>query len=314
MKLMQFVSNKKWFLRRFSKSSRSIKLGYKNLYVFPNKFGFYWIFSLILLFILGTNLEANLTIVISYLMSVVIVINLFLAHFNLHGLEIYTKPQEINFADSPIKYNLIFKTKIIRNKIFLKFINDNSPPLIIEKIEGLVSKSIFAKEKRRGVYYPEIIYGKSSAPMSLFNCWFYWKPEEKIIVAPKLIPYLSRSFETFKIEGKSTYKNKIGDEFSYLKNYRKGESKSSIDWKSFSKTNKLSSKEFMNSNSNIKLLKLNTNYPLEKSLQFLSYEINKEYKNGNFYSVDLQNGSLIKKGIGYQHYRSCLISLANFKK
>ena len=314
MKLMQFVSNKKWFLRRFSKRSRSIKLGYKNLYVFPNKFGFYWIFSSILLFILGTNLEANLTIVISYLMSVVIFINLFLAHFNLHGLEIYAEPQEINFAESPIKYNLKFKSKILRNKILIKFIHDNSPPLKIQKIEGVMFKSINAKEKLRGVYYPEIIYGKSSAPMSLFNCWFYWNPEEKIIVAPKLIPYVNKSFETFKSEGKGTSKNGIGDEFSYLKNYRKGESKASIDWKSFSKTNKLSSKEFMNSNSNIKILKLNTNYPLEKSLQFLCYEINKEFKNGNFYSLDIQNGLFIKEGIGYKHYRSCLISLANFKK
>jgi len=311
---MQFVSNKKWFIRRFSKRSRSIKLGYKNLYVFPNKFGFYWIFSLILLFILGTNLEANLTIVISYLMSVILVVNLFLAHFNLHGLEIFAEPQEINFAESPIKYNLIFKSKILRNKILLKFIQDNSPPLIIQKIEGEMCRSINAREKLRGVYYPEIIYGKSSAPMSLFNCWFYWKPEEKIIVAPKSIPPINKSSETSKSQGKSTSKNGIGDEFSYLKNYRKGESKSSIDWKSFSKTNKLSTKEFMNSNSHIKLLKLNINYPIEKSLQFLCFEIRKEYKNGNFYSVDMQNGLFMKEGIGYKHYRSCLITLANFKK
>ena len=49
MKSMQFVSKKKWFLKRFSERSKTIKLGYRNLYIFPNKFGIYWIFACILI-------------------------------------------------------------------------------------------------------------------------------------------------------------------------------------------------------------------------------------------------------------------------
>ncbi len=314
MKLMQFVSNKKWFLKRFSRRSTSIKLGYKNLYIFPNKFGFYWILASLLLFILGTNLESNITILISYLMGVIVIINLFLTHFNLHGLEINVRPQEISFAESPIRYKLIFKSKILRNNILLKFLNDNSTPLKIERIQGETSQFVNFKEKQRGVFYPELIYGKSSSPMSLFNCWFYWRPKRKIIVAPKLNNKTNIFFNNSNIDGRSKSRDETGDDFSYLKNYRKGESKSSIDWKSYARTNNLSSKEFTNSNSDIKLLKLNIDAPLEEALQDLCYQINKEYINRSFYSVDLQNGIFIGISTGYNHYRSCLISLAKYKR
>ena len=311
---MQFVSNKKWFLKRFSRRSTGIKLGYKNLYIFPNKFGFYWILASALLFILGTNFDTNITILISYLMVVIVIINLFLTHFNLHGLEISVKPQGISFAESPIRYKLNFKSKILRKNILLKFLNDDSSPLKIKSIQGETTQFINAKKKQRGVFYPELIYGNSSSPMSLFNCWFYWRPQRKIIVAPKFNRKSNMFFNTSSIEGRSKSRNETGDEFFFLKNYRKGESKSSIDWKSYARTKNLSTKKFTKSNSDIKLLKLNINGPIEKSLQDLCYQINKEYRNGNFYAVDLQNGIIKGTSSGYKHYRSCLISLAKYKR
>ena len=181
---MQFVSNKSWFLRKYSKKTKSIKLGYRNLYIFPNKFGLYWIASCILIYILGTSLEANITIIISALMIVIFILNLFLTHFNLHGLEIYSAPQEINFAKSKVKYKIILKSKIARNNLTLNFINNSNSLLTTKKIKGELFINIISQERKRGVFYPDIIYGRSSAPISLFNCWFYWNPRDKIIVAP----------------------------------------------------------------------------------------------------------------------------------
>ena len=104
---MQFVNKQKWFYKRFSRKSRNINLGFNNLYIFPNKFGLKWIISSIFLYILGTNLEANLTIFLSYLMIVILIINLFLTHFNLHGLELLSTEQDISFADSEISYLIL---------------------------------------------------------------------------------------------------------------------------------------------------------------------------------------------------------------
>ena len=105
---MRFVNQKKWFYRRFNKKTRSIKLGFNNLYIFPNLFGIYWILTTLVLYILGTNLENYFTIFICYLMITVLLISLFLTHFNIHGLELISTNQTVNFANSKINYKIIF--------------------------------------------------------------------------------------------------------------------------------------------------------------------------------------------------------------
>ena len=123
---MQFVNQQKWFYRRFNKKTSRIKLGFNNLYIFPNLFGLYWILTTIVLYVLGTNLENNFTIFICYLMMAVLLISLFLTHFNIHGLEIVSTNQKVNFANSKINYKIIltggyanlFKKKI-KNKTII---------------------------------------------------------------------------------------------------------------------------------------------------------------------------------------------------
>lgn len=310
---MRFVKKKKWFLKKFSKRSRKIELGYRNLYIFPNKFGFYWIFAAVLIYIYGTNLDINLTTIISYLMFAILIINLFLTHYNLHGLEIYSIPQEVSFAGNSIKYKIILNSRKIKNNINLKFIADENDPITIKNIEGKNSYFIQTSFKKRGIFYPEIVYGESSAPMSLFSSWFYWRPKDEVIVSPRLKPNACKSIKNYLIKA-SVSGNNFGDDISNLKNYRKGEKKSSIDWKAYARTNKLSSKEFTDSITKIKSLKLRVDIPLEEALEYLCFEINEEYKNGKVYEVKMTNNLVINAGCGYDHYRKCMILLARYLK
>lgn len=311
---MQFASKNKWFYRRSLKPSKRIKLGFNNLFVFPNKYGLYWIFSSLLIYILGTNLEVNITILISYLMIVILIINLFLTHFNLHGLELHSSKQNISFAKTKIKYYINLKSSFARNNIKLKFINEDFKPLHLIKTNGEISEYIYINEKHRGIFDPGIIYGKSSAPMSLFNCWFYWRPFNKIIVAPNYKSHLEYfNYKSHSKEEKlSKNRSVFHDELVNLKNYIKGEKLSSINWKSYAKSNKLTTKEFINYVSNTKLLKLRKDYPLEESLEYLCFEIKEEYKKGNTYGVEMKKDIFINPSEGYTHYQSCLTLLAGY--
>ena len=315
---MQFVNKKKWFYKRFSRKSRNINLGFNNLYIFPNKFGFYWILSCILLYILGTNLEAGLTILLSYLMMVILTINLFLTHFNLHGLELFSTEQDISFADSEISYQIFLNSNFTRFNLFLEFINERVEPIHIELIEGKKSIYINSKKHKRGIFNPGIILGKSSAPMSLFNCWFYWEPTEKIIVAPKMKKGITKQNYNFKDKSKQgktyNFRSISGDELLSLKNYRKGDKRSQINWKYFAKTNKLTSKEFADLIEKTPIYKLQNNYPIEESLEYLSYEINFAYKNDIFYGVEISKDKFLEIGKGPKHYYSSMFLLASLEK
>ena len=312
---MQFVNQKKWFYKRFSNQTSRIKLGFRNLYIFPNLFGFCWILTSIVLYILGINLENNFTIFICYLMITVFIIGLFLTHFNIHGLELIATNQEINFVNSKIEYKVIINSRKYRNNIKLKFLNRDNCFIFLETVYGKITKSLPIKDRKRGIYNPDIIYGESSSPLSLFTCWFYWKPENKIIVAPERkkgkVYYEPKT--TNKDSTSSSLNNSFGDEIKGLKIYKEGENKSLIHWKSLARTKILLSKSFENKVSKNNWLLLNINISLEKALENLSYEIYAQHKANKSYGVMLSESNFIYPGNNKQHYLKSMAMLASFK-
>ena len=312
---MQFAKHK-WFYKRLLKKSNTIKLGLNNLYIFPNIFGIYWIITIIILYILGTNLEVNFTIFLSYFMVVIFLISIFLTHFNLHGLKLASVDQNIKFANSEVNYEIIIDSKIYRNNIRLKFLNEFNKFKSIENIEGYKKIILSYQKKGRGIYDPDIIYGESSAPLSLLNCWFYWKPISKIIVAPERkkgeVPfqYFSINQDTNISDSKAIY----GDELKDIKAYEKGEKKSSIYWKLIAKSKKLQTKINENKSKNIKILQLNKSVPLEIGLQNLCFEIHDEYIKNNLYGIKINKEINISPNKGYSHYIKSLYLLAIYNK
>ena len=312
---MQFVNQKKWFYRRFNKKTRRIKLGFNNLYIFPNLFGLYWILTTIVLYILGTNLENNFTIFICYFMTAVLLISLFLTHFNIHGLEIVSTNQKVNFANSKINYKIILNSKKYRNNIKLKFLNKENKPIFIEKIEDTLIKSLTIESKQRGIYTPDIIYGESSSPLSLCTCWFYWKPVDKLIVAPeKKKATVNKEFNQSYTDSRDKKNNAIiGGDLKDIQFYKKGEKKSLIYWKSLARSGNLLSKNFNNENLKNNWLILNKNLPIEKALEHLCFEIYNQYKNNNVYGILISKNKFIKPDKSEKHYLKCLTMLASYK-
>ena len=312
---MQFVKQK-WFYRKFAKRSNTIKLGLNNLYIFPNIYGLYWIITIIVLYILGTNLEVFLTIFLSYLMLAVFLISIFLTHFNLHGLELSTTNQNINFANNKINYTIIICSKKYRSNLHLKFINQLNNYKTLNIIDGYKKISIDCQKKIRGIHDPDVIYGESSAPLSLLNCWFYWQPSTKIIVAPEM----KKGKVTFQYSSLNKYSNISnsqsipGEELEDLKEYQKGEKKSLIFWKSLAKSEKLQTKIYKNKSKKIKILKLDHSSPLEIGLKSLCFEVHDQYIKNKIYGINLENGVNIGPNMGYSHYFKSLYLLANYKK
>ncbi len=312
---MQFVKQK-WFYKRFTKQSPKIKLGFRNLYIFPNIFGIYWLITIIVLYILGTNLEVNFTIFLSYLMVVIFLISIFLTHFNLHGLELSSADQNIKFANSEVNYEIIINSKICRNGLRLKFLNQLNNFHSIKNFQGYKKISIASQTKGRGIYDPDVIYGESSAPLSLFNCWFYWKPFTKIIVAPERIKgKVTFQYSSVNEDSNiSNYQGISGDELKDIKAYQKGEKKSLIYWKILAKSKNLQTKIYENNYKNIKILQLNKLVPLEIGLQNLCFEIHDEYIKNNLYGIKINKEIDISPNKGYSHYLKSLYLLAKFNK
>lgn len=312
---MQFVKQK-WFYKKFTTRSKIIKLGLNNLYIFPNIYGLYWILTIIVLYILGTNLEVNFTIFLSYLMLAVFLTSIFLTHFNLHGLELSTTDQNINFANIDINYKIIINSKKYRSNIRLKFLNHLNNYKSFKNINGYEKITINCQKRGRGIHDPDVIYGESSAPLSLLNCWFYWQPSTKIIVAPEMkkgkvnFQYLSlNEYSNF-----SKTEPILGEELEDFKAYEKRDKKSLIFWKLLAKSKKMQTKVYEDKTKKIKILQLDQSLPLEIGLKNLCFEVNNEYIKNNSYGINLENKVNILPNIGYSHYFKSLYLLATYKK
>jgi len=233
-------------------------------------------------------------------------------------LELFSTEQDISFSDSDIRYLIFLNSKVKRFNLLLEFISERVAPIHIEEFKGEKLIYINSKKKKRGIFNPGIILGKSSAPMSLFNCWFYWEPTDKIIVAPKMKK--GRKTQNYNLKNKSqkgdhyNLKSISGDELFSLKNYRKGDKRTHINWKYYARTNKLTSKEFVDLIDKTQIYKLQNNYPIEESLEYLSYEINYAYKNDIFYGVEINKDIFLGIGKGPKHYYSSMFLLASYKK
>ena len=312
---MQFVNQKKWFYKRFVRNSKLIKLGFRNLYIFPNLFGIYWILSIAVIYILGINLENEFTIFICYLMITVLAISLFLTHFNLHGLVLISTSQEINFANSIFTYKVILDSKKYRYNIRLKLLNKENEFICTKAFEGKIINYLPSKPKKRGIYKPDIIYGESCAPFSLFNCWFYWRPVNKIIIAPERKRGKSYYEQNISNESKKykKFKEETGEELLDLELYKKGDKKSLIYWKSLARSQNLLSKNLVNPISKNNWLILNRNLPLKNALEHLCFDIHAHYSVNHSYGVRLSKKEFINPDKSRKHYFKCLKLLAGYK-
>ena len=312
---MQFVK-KKWFYKKFTKKAKTLKLGLNNIYIFPNIYGLYWIITIITLYILGTNLEVNFTIFVSYLMLSVFLISIFLTHFNLHGIELSATDQTINFANREINYSILIKSEKYRSNLRLKFIDQFNNYKIFKNIKGYKKITLNCQKMERGIHNPDVIYGESSAPLSLLNCWFYWQPSEEIIVAPER----RKGKVTFQYSTMNKYPNilnhqsTLAEELEDLKSYERGEKKSLIFWKALAKSKKLQTKIYKNKSNKIKILKLDNSLPLEIGLKNLCFEVYDKYIKNEMYGINLENEVNILPNIGYAHFFNSLYLLAKYKK
>ena len=117
-----------WLARRIPQSKEQ-QINYRNIFIMPTRFGAaYGLFTLIL-FLLGTNYQNNIIILISYLLVSFFIIVLHHSFFNLSGLKFAANSPIKGYAGSALSFPLMITNKKTRFNIHFSF------------YQGLVNKS-----------------------------------------------------------------------------------------------------------------------------------------------------------------------------
>lgn len=321
----------RWLSRRVP-SNFQHKLSSRNIFIMPTRFGFAYLLFVVILFLLGTNYQNNIILLLSYLLASLFITVMLHSFFNFSQLTFLSTAKQCTFANQPAYFPITIKTDKSHFDLNFHFVQQDSlsPKVKLERCSVGESQILLPfLSRRRGVYKLGRVKIFSEYPIGLFITWAMLDFSHQLVVYPqpkKLSSnhnYLSGEDESDHSEN-SYRQTSVGiDDFSELKNYIIGESRAKIAWKQLARGQGKLSKHYQNQQGSLRWLKLSDmpSSNLEKKLSFLCFLIleysKSEHDFGLFLDLDLSSNSSrvvkIEPNSGYQHQQNCLIALAKFK-
>jgi len=304
-----------WLKRRMPSTNRQT-LSQRNIFILPSKFGFSYLLFVLLLFILGTNYQNNLIILLSYFFSSLFVTAMLYCFINLLGLNVAAKGEYQGFTDEQILIDIRIDTEQFKQSFQLSFEGHQSHEVIALKQEKLLK--IAVKFDKRGIHSLGRLKLISEYPLGLFRCWTKLQFDLEVIVSPQpLFCQPVTSVGGDKQREPNHFENSSqpfsGEDFFELRAYRIGESLNQVAWKQMAKTGQWLSKRYQDNINEKQLISLKDMPAInnEVKLRHLSYLILQLHQTEQEYGVELDT-LLIPASKGQQHLTHCLKALANY--
>ena len=160
-----------------------LRLGLGNLYILPSRFGWQWLAVLLMLQLVGIQLQSNGPILLSFLMLAVFLLALHLTHFNLQGLEFSCEQPAPGFAATTLTYPLRLQVPSLCEGLRLGWSGQalGQPHTLAAGVHHL---AVPWTPRRRGLHTPGLLHLQTSAPLGLFVCWSRWQPSLQQLVFP----------------------------------------------------------------------------------------------------------------------------------
>jgi uncharacterized protein (DUF58 family) len=306
------------------------KLSNRNIFILPTRFGFTYLFFDVLLFLLGTNYQNNIILLLSYLLASLFITVMMHSFYNFSQLSFSSHAKQTCFAKQIINFPITItgrKTHFDINFQFAKpehFVKE----VKLAQCDTETSEVLLpCSAKQRGVHALGRVKVFSEYPLGLFITWSLLDFSHQAIVFPQpkrltdnqqLLTGLNDSNKEYGVYMQAMAG---GDDYSELKNYVLGESQSRVAWKQLARGQGKFSKKHQTQQGSLLWLKL-SNMPsskMETKLQFLCFLILEYSKSKQDFGLILDIPSStkhipvikIEPNSGYQHQENCLIALAN---
>ena len=309
-----------WLDRRIP-SARQFSLGTRNIFIFPSGFG--WLFLLLnfALFLLGTNYQNNLMLMLSYFLSALFLICLFSTYMNFARLKVKLGKTQNVFAGDQLPLPLWFHhyeddQQHASGLLEIRFWQEK--PCLQIDLDAFSNPVTLAYDcSVRGPLSLPRITLTSLFPLGLFRCWTHLKFDSDIVVYPKPVPCAIALQNTLVQQQESQHSQgqQGHEDFDSLKAYQLGEPLHHVSWKHLAKGRGMISKQFSSNVSTsgwLSLLPCATD-ELEQKLGQLCFQVLELSRSDTVFGLDLGQ-TKIEPASGNQHQRNCLIALAMFNR
>lgn len=333
----------RWLNKRIP-SARQHQLDHHNIFIFPAKFGLLFLFLCALLFLLGTNYQNNLMLLLCYFLLGMFLVNLLASYINFARINIQIgKCPEVFVEDNlyvplwlnadnqhnPLPNGLLnFKFQINKSSQYTgKTSNTLNLQVDVDHLSNPVNLS-YRCLTRGELTLPRITV-ESFYPLGLYRCWTHLAFSQQITVFPKPIPcainLLVNSQANTKKNGDLSNPMSGHDDFSHLKPYQVGQPLRHVAWKQLAKGRGMVSKHFSSVANQIGWLVLSSEFKnssiiglneqqqqkLEIALSHLCYQVLELSRTDQIFGLDL-GAQCIAPNAGSAHRIACLTALAVF--
>ncbi len=301
----------RWLAKRIPGNDQ-INLTQKNIFILPNRQGLSWLSLCGVLFVLGTNYQNNLILLLTWFLMALLITSVFFCFFNLHGLTIKRLTVNPVYAGNTAMIPLqISGNGRAIHQLNLQFANNE---VITVNTEDVITVNVPYNIDDRGVHYPPRLLIQTQYPLGLIKSWSRLDLAVEVIAWPRLLPQTQmKQLPVASAQHRQT--NEQPEDFDGIREFKSGDSLNQIAWKHVAKgQGSLVSKTFESDDAKIWL-----NYAhaegrdLEEKLSHLATAIVNLAQQSTRYGLILPN-QVIPADNSLAHQHACLNALARFKK
>ncbi|MAD76976.1 MAG: hypothetical protein CML20_19705 [Rheinheimera sp.] len=220
-----------WFRKQFNNwlnkrqpPAREVTLSQKIIYILPSRFGLWYILLLILLYLLGTNYQNNLILLMSYMLVSVLLLALTLAWRNLHHITVSCAPVLTAYATETLMVPVSLQTPDPKQQIQCYFTSKQQPSVLADvNMRAMVPLVV----EKRGYFPLPRLTIHSYYPFGLFNCKSMLMLDYHFWVFPTPLP--SESADA--LAENSGNKNQVAEDYDTIRSYQAGDSLKLMLWK-----------------------------------------------------------------------------------
>lgn len=268
-----------------------LHLGLRNLYIVPTRFGWLWLAGLLLLQVVGIQLQSNGPLLLSFLMLGLFLLALHLTHFNLQGLELAVGEPQPGFAGTLLAYPLRLRCRSRCEGLQLGF--DAGPVVAPQAFDrGDHGLSVPWRPQSRGLQQPGRLRLQTTAPLGLFVCWARWQPAMPQLVWPAPVAGPVRLLHAARprsaaLQAPGGERQEGSEDWRDLQPHRPEDGTSRLAWKLLAQGRGRYAKRFVDPADQETLLALDPAVPFERGLQHLSERICRLHARGLSYGLEL---------------------------
>lgn len=304
--------SQRWLLRRIP-PLRQQRLGQHQLFILPTRLGVSYGLSCFAIFILGTNYQNNLVLLLAYALASLFVAAMWLTHRNLVGLQLLGGGVVLGEVGSSAPITITLTRDQPCYAIALELADCHAHLPMVDDAPQTVTLPVACH--RRGRLPLARLKVESRYPLGLFRCWSMLDLELEAWAAPAPRYGQLRSDGgngSERHDGRGEVSASIGD-FSQLRDHQPGDPLSRIAWKQLAQGRGLLVKCFSEPEQSETRLTLNrvSGASLDERLAVLAYWVVELGRRGQPFSLELAHNA-IGPDLGHGHSQKCRMALARY--